>query len=899
MEFRKVLALRGPNVWANFPVLEAWVDLGELKDSPSDEIPGFNDRLMAWLPTMIEHNCSVGERGGFFVRLRRGTYQAHILEHVTLELQELAGVPVGFGRARETAEDGVYKVVVECEEETLARECLAAARELCLAAVYDRPFDVPGTVDRLRKVAQRHCLGPSTGAIVEAARKRKIPARRLNAPSSLVMLGQGARQRRIWTAETDRTGAIAEGIAKDKELTRQLLRAVGVPVPDGRPVDSADDAWAAAQEIGTPVVVKPGDGNHGDGVATDLRTEAQVRAAYDAARAHSEYVLVETFAKGADHRLLVVGDRLVAASRREPPKVVGDGRQTIAELVAEVNRDPRRGDDHATALSKIVIDPIALAVLAEQGYSADSVPPTGTAVLVRRNSNLSTGATATDVTDLVHPEVAARALDAAKMVGLDLAGVDVVVEDIGRPLEEQGGAIVEVNAGPGLRMHVDPSVGTPRPVGEAIIATLFADGDDGRIPTIAVTGVNGKTTTTRLIAHIVGATGKTVGMTNTDGIYVGGRRIEAGDCSGPRSARMVLMNPRVEAAVLETARGGILREGLGFDRCHVAVVMNIGEGDHLGLSDIHSLEKLALVKRTIVDVLLPTGTAVLKADDPLVANMAPHSPGGVVYFARDPADPVIADHRATGGRAAFARDGLIVLAEGQAERPLIALAEIPLTHGGLIGFQVENALAAAAAAWSIGLPDDLIAAGLATYANDAAAAPGRFYVIRERGATVILDYGHNPSALAALIEATDAIPHTRRSIVFSAEGDRRDEDILRQAEILADAFDRVVLYELGDRRGREPGAITGLIRQGLAIGSRVADVVEADRDRTIATALADLAEGDLVLIQSDVVADSLGEVRRVLSGLGSPAIGSAPLSESRVDSLSQAAYVTSDALVVD
>ncbi|HVA48147.1 MAG TPA: cyanophycin synthetase, partial [Pirellulales bacterium] len=569
MEILKVRALRGPNVWARFPVLEAWVDLGPLKDSPSHEIPGFNERLMSWLPTMIEHRCGIGERGGFFQRLREGTYQAHILEHVTLELQSLAAAPVGFGRARETSQEGVYRVVVEYDDESLARACLESARVVCLAAVNAQDIDLPAEIARLRDLGHELRLGPSTRSIVEAARKRGIPAIRLS-EGNLVQLGQGGRQRRILAAETDSTSAIGETIAQDKELTRLLLASVGVPVPAGRPVESAQEAWEAAREIGLPVVVKPRSGSEGRGVVTNLSDRRQVIAAYEAARRESSAIIVERFVPGADYRLLVVGDRLVAAARRDPPSVVGDGMHTVAQLVDAANADPRRGEGHAAPLTRLVLDAIALEVLAEQGLSPEGVPAAGRQVLVRRNGNLSTGGAATDVTDEVHPEVAARAIEAARMVGLDVAGVDIVACDIARPLEERGGAVVEVNAGPGLRMHLGPSHGRPRPVAEAIVERMFAPGETGRIPLVAVTGTNGKTTTTRLLAHVLASAGSSVGMACSDGVFIAGRRIEAGDCSGPRSARSVLLNPAVDAAVLETARGGILREGLGFDLCDVA-----------------------------------------------------------------------------------------------------------------------------------------------------------------------------------------------------------------------------------------------------------------------------------------------------------------------------------------
>ena len=865
MEFRKILTLRGPNLWARFPVLEAWVDLGVLKDSASDELPGFNERLMAWLPTLVEHRCSVGTRGGFLERLRRGTYQAHILEHVSLELQSLAGTEVGFGRARETSEDGVYKVAIEYTDESFGKACLHAARELCLAAVEDRPFDVAAEVARLRVLNESVRLGPSTGAIVAAAQRRGVPVRRLN-DESLVMFGWGARQRRISTAETDRTGAIAESIAQDKELTRSLLCQVGVPVPEGRPVASAEDAWEAARTIGGPVVVKPRYGNHGRGVTTDLSSRGQVAAAYRLAREESPDIVVERFAPGADHRLLVVGGKLVAAARREPAHVVGDGVHTVAELVAEVNHDPRRGDGHANVLSKIVLNAIALQTLLEQGHRPETVPAAGETVLIRRNANLSTGGTAVDVTDQVHPAVAAVAVDAAGVVGLDIAGIDVIARDIRRPLEEQGGIVVEVNAGPGLRMHLQPSSGRPQPVGEAIVDMMFPPGENGRIPIVAVTGVNGKTTVTRLVAHILKNAGKAVGMTCTDGIVVDGRMIDTGDCSGPQSARAVLLNPKVDAAVLETARGGILREGLGFDWCDVGIVTNIGEGDHLGLASIETVEKLAQVKRTVIESVGTWGTGVLKADDPLTAAMAEHCPGTVTFFARDPSDPVLSAHRSKGGKAVFVRDGMVTLAEGEAERLVISLNRVPLTLGGRIGFQVENVLAATAAAWALGVPLPTLCEALTGFASDPGTTPARFNVFHHVGATIVVDYGHNSSALLALGEAFTHIPHERRTIVFTAAGDRRDVDIVRQGAVVSDLFDEVILYEDACRRGRPDGEVTTLLRQGLAEGSRLAGTYETRGElKAVAHAFRGLRPGDLLLIQADQVKLCLDFVQTLLA----------------------------------
>jgi cyanophycin synthetase len=714
MELHHIWVLRGANVWTRCPVLEIELDLAKLGAIPEQRLAEGISCLRAWLPSLSSRPI--------------GPDLPALLRDVTLELQRLSGSPVQVGRVRPVG-NGLFRVVIEYEEEELGRACLETARQLIMAVLDDRAVDVAAELSRLRDLANDVRLGPSTAAIVRAAQQRGIPVRRLNS-GSLVQLGHGFRQRRICTAETDATSAIAEMIAQDKQLTRTLLSAVGVPVPEGRPVADAEDAWNAAQEIGLPVVVKPQYGNHGRGVATNLSSREQVVHAYEAARQEGSSILVESYIPGDDYRLLVIGGRLIAAALREPAHVIGDGRSTITQLVAEVNRDPRRSDGHATVLSFIKLDAVALAVLAEQGFTPDSVPPPGQRVLIRRNGNLSTGGTATDVTDRVHPETAARAVEAARAVGLDIAGVDVVAVDISLPLEEQRGAVVEVNAGPGLRMHLEPSAGQGRPVGEAIISMLFAEGDTGRIPLIAVTGVNEKTTTTRLIAHLMQvrndkpgapATGENarrwraglVGFSCTDGLYVGERRIVNRDCSGPDSAHALLLNPSVEAAVVETSSGGLLHEGLAFDRCDVAVVTNIREADHLDRRGIDTLEDLARVHRTLVESLAADGFAVLNAADPLVAAMAAHCPGRVVFFARDAAHPVLTAHCNLGGRAVFVRSGAIVFGEGEREEVLASLENAPLTHGGHAAFQIENVLAACAAVWSLALPLDAIRAGLA------------------------------------------------------------------------------------------------------------------------------------------------------------------------------------------
>ncbi|HZX32910.1 MAG TPA: cyanophycin synthetase [Rhodocyclaceae bacterium] len=856
MEVSRIRALRGPNLWSRHTAIEAIVTCTGAERS-IDELPGFEARLRERFPeidflTPTDHQEKVS--------------LAHALEFAVLGLQAQAGCPVTFSRTAETVEPGIFQVVVEYSEEAVGRLAFELGEALCLAALEDKPFDLTDALHRLRELDEDVRLGPSTGSIVYAAVARGIPYRRLT-EGSLVQFGWGSQQRRIQAAETDMSSAIAEAIAQDKELTKKLLHASGVSVPQGRPVEDAEDAWLAAQEIGGPVVVKPRDGNQGKGISVNIQTREQVMAAYTVAAEFRDDVLVERYLPGHDYRFLVVGDKLVAAARRDPPQVIGDGVHTVRELVDIVNADPRRGVGHATSLTKIRFDDIALARLAEQGYQADSVPAKGTRVILRNNANLSTGGTATDVTDDVHPELAASAVAAAQTVGLDICGIDVVCDSVLKPLEEQGGGIVEVNAAPGLRMHLSPSYGKGRAVGEAVVSMMFPDGGDGRIPVVAVAGTNGKTTTVRLIANILARNGMGVGMTSTDGVYVEGRRIDTGDCSGPRSARNVLLHPDVDAAVFETARGGVLREGLGFDSCDVAVVTNIGMGDHLGLNYITTVEDLAVVKRVIVENVARTGAAVLNANDPNVASMAASCRGAVIYFAIDRYHPVMATHRAQGKRVVYVDGNDIVAAEGKKEHR-IPLAAIPITRNGTIGFQVENCMAATAAAWALGLDWGVIAAGLGSFVSDAQTAPGRFNLFTYRGATLIADYGHNPDAIQALVNAIDTMPANRRSVVISGAGDRRDEDIRQQTEILGDAFDEVILYQDACQRGRADGEVIALLREGLADASRTQAVDEVRGEfLAIDTALGRLKAGDLCLILIDQVEEALAHIaQRIAEG---------------------------------
>jgi cyanophycin synthetase len=708
LEITHLQLLRGPNVWANYPVLEAWVDLGNLKDASSDEVPGFNERLKSWLPGLIEHRCSVGERGGFFQRLDRGTYPAHVLEHVTLELQTLAGHPLGFGKARATPTDGVYKVVMRYLDETLVEACLRTARELLLCAYHGREFDVAGEVAKLRDLASHVALGPSTMAIVDAARDRAIPWRQLEQGRSLVQFGHGVRQRRIWTAETDRSGAISEYIARDKDLTRMLLRQAGVPVPVGYKVDSPDDAWDTAESIGTPVVVKPLDANHGRGVFIDLTTETQVRDSFGHALAEGEGVVVEHYVPGTDHRLLVVGEHMIAASKGYPAVVVGDGTRTIGDLViGQLLTSLQARDTAECPWSKIEPErwqALVKADLEDQGFALDSVPRDGERVMVARFSHWCI-----DVTDQVHPSIREHAVTAAKVAGLDICGVDVVCRDIAVPLEHQDGVIVEINAGPNLLMFLKPAVGEVRPVGEAIINMLFPDGGDGRIPTIGVTGTRGKTTCIRWLVRLLERTGACLGVASSDGVRIGDRLSPTPDGDRIAGARGVLLHPWTEVAVCEAGAEHILSDGLGFDRCSVGVVLNVGD-DHLGHAHTDSMEKMAEAKRCIVDVVLPTGTTVLNADDPLVAEMAGACKGGVLYFTTDPANPVAAAHVAAGGRAVWPRGGELRMACADGETAVANLADLTEPDGA--GFHLPNVLAAVGAAWAHGMTADQIAAAL-------------------------------------------------------------------------------------------------------------------------------------------------------------------------------------------
>jgi cyanophycin synthetase len=706
--FIRVTHLPGPNIWTYRPVIEAWVDIGLLEDFPSNTLPGFNERLIAWLPTLAEHRCGVGMPGGFLERLRDGTWAAHILEHVVLELQNLAGMRTGFGKARQTPERGIYKVAFRTREERVGRAALNDARELIMAAIEDRPYDVAATVARLRDMVDSLCLGPSTAHIIDAATERRIPSIRLN-DGNLVQLGHGVAQRRIWTAETDQTSAIAEGICSDKELTNSLLRSCGVPVPEGRMVENAADAWEAAQDIGLPVAVKPYDGNHGRGVSLDLHSREDIEAAFGIAEKEGSGVIVEQFISGKEHRLLVIGKRLVAAACGEAAWVTADGHSNVSELVErQLNSDPRRGEgeEFPLGLIKPAESPEIVLDLARQGLMPQSVPPVGKKVLIQRNGNV-----AFDVTDQVHPSVAATACLAARVVGLDIAGVDLVAEDISRPLEAQRGAIVEVNAGPGLLAHLKPANGEPRPVGAAIVEHLFGSEQSGRIPVVGITGTRNASLIARLVSWVIHVSGKHVGLACSEGLWLAGRHVTPNDCVNWAAGQRLLINRSVQAAVFENSSRMILAEGLAYDRCAVGVVTDVSGHEDLSEFYIREPEQLYNVVRTQVDVILPNGVAVLNAADPLVVQMAELCDGSVMFYGLNEELDAIVAHRAAGARAVFLRGQSIVLAEGMEETALLELSALKPAKAA----QPETMVAAVAASWALGIGPELIVAGLRTF----------------------------------------------------------------------------------------------------------------------------------------------------------------------------------------
>ncbi len=716
IQLLRINYLRGPNIWTYRPALEVWLDLGALENHPSHQIPGFNERLTAWLPALIEHHCGVGERGGFMQRLQEGTWCGHVLEHIVIELLNLSGMPTGFGQTRSTSVHGVYRMVFRARDEQVARMALEQGHRLIMAAINDEPFDVPAAVAKVRTEVDDCYLGPSTACIVTAATDRGIPHIRLN-DGNLVQLGYGASQRRIWTAESEFTSAIAEGIASDKDLTKSLLKSCGVPIPEGQVVHSPEEAWEAAQDIGLPVVVKPSDGNHGRGVTLDLRKKEDIEAAFHVAYPEGSDVMVERFILGDEHRLLVVNGKVVAAARGEVVGITGNGRSTVAELIdSQLNSDPRRGYEEEYPLEIIDANTnVAVQLeLKRQDLDAQAVPAAGRQVVVQRNGNV-----AVDCTDEVHPEVAYIAGLAARVVGLDIAGIDMVAQNIARPLHSQGGAIVEVNAGPGLLMHLKPAVGAPRPVGQAIVEHLFPAeeqaGEAGRIPVVGVAGTRDSATIARLVAWLLHLSGRHTGVACRDGLFLDRRRVEAADSAHWEAAHRLLMNKTVQAVVIENDARTILRDGLAYDRCQVGVVTDMDGMETLAEFDVHAQEQMTRVLRTQVDVVLAGGAAVLHAAIAQVAELAPLCDGSVVLYAQDPGLATVAQHRAeNNGRAVVLKNGRVVLATGNAEHVLGALGDLTFGRNAVVP-DTDALLAAVATAWALDIAPDLIGAGIKTF----------------------------------------------------------------------------------------------------------------------------------------------------------------------------------------
>jgi cyanophycin synthetase len=874
---------RGPNYWSYEPTIKLIVDLGELEEWPTNRIPGFTDGLLAVVPGIAQHSCGTGRVGGFADRLREGTWLGHVAEHVALQLQRDAGTEVGRGKTRSTGETGKYHVVYSYAEESVG----LAAGKLAVRLVNhlvepEAEFDIVGAFEQLVLLAERAAFGPSTQAILDEAALRDIPYIRMN-DGSLVQLGHGVYQKRIRATMTSHTSALGVDIAQDKKLTNRLLAATGLPVPRSEVVRSADEAVEVATRIGFPVAVKPLDGNHGRGVILNLADADAVRAGYALALAESRFggVLVESFLVGNDYRCLIIGGVLQAVAQRVPAHVDGDGKHAVADLVEATNADPRRGIGHEKVLTRIKVDEESVLYAREQGYELTDVPKKGARVYLKRTGNMSTGGISIDRTDEIHPDNAEIAEQAAKVVGLDIAGIDFICPDIGTPVRESGGGIVEVNAAPGFRMHTHPTEGESQYVAKPVIDLLFAPGTPSRIPIIAVTGTNGKTTTARMIAHVLKGMGRKVGMTSTDGIYVDGRPIRRGDMSGPKSASMVLQNPLVDTAVFEVARGGILREGLGYQRNDVAVVLNVAS-DHLGLGGITSLRQLAAVKQVIVEAVPRDGTAVLNADDPLVAKMAGHCSGSVIYFGLDPDSEVLRRQASRGRRSVTVEAGsngeMIVLRHGRKSMPLVWTHLLPATFEGRARMNVANALAAAAAAWAAGAHLHDIRQGLRTFTTSYYMAPGRLNLFELNGFRVIVDYAHNPHALEALGTFVDALAEPsaggsspvvtgRRIAVVATAGDRRDRDIDELGRVAARHFDHVIVREDANTRGRERGATGAVLEAGvraaMAEGARC-QAVETVLDELDATrrALEIGVPGDLVVLCVDHANDVWKELQR-------------------------------------
>ncbi len=866
MKILELKVLRGPNYWSvrRNKLIQMKLDLEELEQQPTNSIPGFRERLEKMFPTMYGHRCSEGVPGGFFMRVDEGTWMGHVIEHIALEMQTLAGMNCGFGRTRGANEkEGVYFVVFNYMEEDAGVYVAKAAVRVAEALVSGEAYNLEEDIQQLREIREDTRLGPSTGCIVEEASKRNIPFIRLNR-HSLVQLGYGVHQKRIRATIASTTSNIAVDIACDKEETKNLLEAAEIPVPSGTIIRTEAGLQDAIDKYGYPLVLKPVDGNHGKGATTDINTWEQAVQALEAAQKYGRSVIVERFITGFDFRVLVINHKFICAALRTPAAVTGDGEHSIQWLIDETNKDPRRGYGHEKVLTQITIDDFTWKMLNDKGYTLETVPAKDELVLLKPTANLSTGGTSTDVTDEVHPTNIFMCERISKIIGLDICGIDIMATDLRTPVTENGGAILEVNAAPGFRMHIEPAVGLPRNVAEPVIDMLFPKGSIGRIPIIAITGTNGKTTTTRLTAHIAKSAGKKVGYTTSDGVYIQNQLMMRGDCTGPVSSTFVLKDPTVDFAVLECARGGILKAGLAFQNCDVAIVTNVA-ADHMGLGGITTLEQMAKVKAVVPETVFPHGYAILNADDDLVYNMRKDLKCNVALFSMDENNPRIKEHCNKGGLATVFENGFITLLKGNWKIRVMPAKDIPLTYEGKAMHNIANTLPAVLATYLYrDITIDDIRQGLTTFIPSSTQTPGRLNFFNFRHFTILADFAHNPHGLRLLCDFVSKLDYPRHIGVISGTGDRRDEDIRELGEISAAYFDEIIIRCDKNLRGRTAEEIIGLLKEGIAkVNPDVPTLVIANENEALEHIYANPSHGALYTIMCDVVAGALDKIKEL------------------------------------
>lgn len=865
MKILKIQALRGPNIWSiqRKKLIQMRLDLEEMEQFPTNKIEGFRERIEALLPSMIEHRCSEGVRGGFFSRIERGTWMGHVIEHIALEIQTLAGMETGFGRTRETKTPGVYNVVFSYVEENVGLFAAESSVAIAEALIAGKPYDIDADIQKMREIRERVRLGPSTGSIVEEAVSRDIPWIRLGT-NSLVQLGYGVNQMRFQATITCKTSNIAVDIACNKEETKRMLDMASIPVASGGICVDEEDLENVIKKIGFPIVIKPLDGNHGKGASINVKNLDDAKAGLAYAKNYSRRVIVEKFITGYDFRVLVIDNKLVAAAKREPAHIKGDGIQTIQQLIDETNKDPRRGYGHENVLTEITVDRDTTDLLDKKGYTLETIPQKDEIVYLKSTANLSTGGTSVDVTDMMHPENIFLCERISRVIGLDVCGIDIMAENLTQPLKETGGCILEVNAAPGFRMHLAPSEGLPRNVAAPVIDMLYPPGKPSRIPIIAITGTNGKTTTTRLIAHIVKNNGFRVGFTTSDGIYVQNHMMEKGDTTGPISAEYILKDPTVEFAVLETARGGILRAGLGFSRCDIGIITNIQE-DHLGLSDIHTLDELARVKATVVKSIKKEGWAILNAEDEYCLKIANELDCNIAYFAMDENHPKALQFAKEGKIVAVYENGFITIKKGEWKIRVERATHVPLTLGGKAKFMIANVLAATLASYLYGFKTEDISLSLQTFIPSAAQTPGRMNIFEFKKFKVLIDFAHNPAGYKGVSEYLSSVEATKKIGIIAGVGDRRDEDIKECATLAANMFDHIIIRQEKYLRGRTEEEIIGLIMQGIKeSGKAITYEIIAKETEAIKHAIDNAEEGSFITALSDVVTNAIEIVQGYL-----------------------------------